>query len=76
MIKKVKISELREGDVLLDFKVWRGITKEEIEDLKRRRVKYVFIKEGVRYAPTFLFSLILLIFEKLFGITVLYFFVF
>jgi len=76
MIKKVKISELKEGDVLLDFKVWRGITKEEIEELKRRKVKYVFIKEGVRYAPTFLFSLILLIFEKLFGITVLYFFVF
>jgi len=76
MIKKVKISELKEGDVLLDFKVWRGITKEEIEELKKRKVKYVFIKEGVRYAPTFLFSLILLIFEKLFGITVLYFFVF
>ena len=76
MIRKVKISELKEGDVLLDFKVWRGITKEEIEELKKKGIKYVFVKEGVRYAPTFLFSLILLIYEKIFEIktNILFFF--
>ncbi|MEM5830385.1 MAG: hypothetical protein QXL82_02660 [Candidatus Aenigmatarchaeota archaeon] len=74
LIKKVKVSELKEGDVLLEFKVWRGITKKEIEELKRKKIKYVYVKEGVRYAPTFLFVLIVFIFEKIFGITIFSFY--
>lgn len=74
MIKKVPIRKIKEGDVLLDFKIWRGITKKEINQLRRRGIKYVYIKEGVRYAPTFLFVLILLIFEFVFSKTTLEFF--
>lgn len=74
MIKRIPINRLKEGDVLLDFKVWRGITKKEIEELKRKKIKYVYIKEGVRYAPTFLFTLILIILEKNFGIIIFEFF--
>lgn len=68
MIRKISINELKEGDVLLEFKVWKGITKKEIEELKTKNVKYVYIKEGVRYAPTFLFTLILIIYVKIFNI--------
>ncbi|MEM5828415.1 MAG: hypothetical protein QW197_02860 [Candidatus Aenigmatarchaeota archaeon] len=74
LIKKIKVSELKEGDVLLEFKFWRGITKKEIEELKRKGIKYVYVKEGVRYAPTFLFVLIVFIFEKVFGITIFSFY--
>lgn len=74
MIKKVHINQLKEGDVLLEFKIWRGITKKEIEELKKKKIKYVYIKEGVRYAPTFLFTLILIIFQKIFGLIVFEFF--
>ncbi|MBU5682316.1 MAG: hypothetical protein QXE43_00905 [Candidatus Aenigmatarchaeota archaeon] len=74
MIKRISINKLKEGDVLLDFKVWRGITKKEIEELKRKKIKYVYIKEGVRYAPTFLFTLILIVLEKIFGIVIFDFF--
>lgn len=74
MIKRVSITELKEGDVLYDFKTWRGITKKEIMELKKKGVRYVYIKEGVRYAPTFLFVLIFLILEKLFQLTILTFF--
>lgn len=74
MIKKIPIGKLKEGDVLVEFKVWRGITKEEIEELKKKKIKYVYVKEGVRYAPTFLFVLILIIFSKIFAATPLNFF--
>jgi Flp pilus assembly protein protease CpaA len=57
-IRKVKVSELKEGDVLKEFKLWIGITKEEIRKLKRKK-KYVLIKEGIRFAPVFLISFIL-----------------
>lgn len=70
MIRRIKVNELKEGDVLLEFKVWRGITKDEINRLKKSGTKYVYIKEGVRYAPTFLICLILLIFELFFSISI------
>lgn len=74
MIRKISIDKLKEGDVLLEFKVWRGITMDEIKRLKRKKIKYVFIKEGVRYAPTFLIVLLFLIFKKVFRISILDFF--
>lgn len=58
--KKVKTSELREGDVIIDDK-WKGLTKREVNKIKRER-SYVWIKEGVRFAPVFLFTLLISIF--------------
>ncbi len=51
--KKIRVSELREGDVLLDSKVWEGITKEQVKKIKKSEKKYVWVKEGVRFAPAF-----------------------
>jgi len=60
--KRIKISELREGDVLDDSKLWEGLTKEQIKKLQKSNKKYVVIKEGVRFAPTFPIALMFTIF--------------
>jgi Flp pilus assembly protein protease CpaA len=58
--RKVKTSELREGDVILDGR-WRGLTKKEIAEI-RRKGKYAWIKEGVRFAPVFIITMLISIF--------------
>ena len=56
--KKIPISELKVGDVPMDYKVWDGITEKELKRIKKSGKKYVWIKEGVRFAPTFPLALI------------------
>lgn len=51
--KKVPIAKLRVGDVLIDSKVWEGITEKQLKKVKKSGKKFVWIKEGVRFAPTF-----------------------
>ena len=51
--KKIVVSKLRVGDVLLESKVWDGITEKQLVKIKKSRKKFVWIKEGVRFAPTF-----------------------
>lgn len=55
--KKVKTSELREGDVVMDDK-WRGLKAEEVKELRKKK-KYIWVKEGVRFAPVFILTLII-----------------
>lgn len=55
--RKIPVSKLKVGDVLLESKVWEGITEKELKKIKRTR-KSVWIKEGARFAPTFLIALI------------------
>lgn len=54
--KEISVKELREGDVL-DGMVWRGLTKEEITDIRKEKKK-VTIKEGVRFVPVYFFALV------------------
>jgi len=56
--KRIPISKLKVGDVLLKSKLWEGITKKELRKIKRSGKKYVVIKEGVRFAPSFPLALI------------------
>lgn len=56
--KKISVSKLRVGDVLLRSKVWEGITKKEIRKIKRSGKKYIWIKEGVRFGPAFPLALL------------------
>jgi len=51
--KKIPVSNLRVGDVPLDYKIWEGITEKELKKIKKSRKKYIWIKEGVRFAPAF-----------------------
>jgi len=49
--KRIRSSELRKGDVLEEM-IWRGLTEEEVKDIKRKR-EFVVVKEGVRFIPVF-----------------------
>lgn len=58
--RKIPASKLREGDVLVSDK-WRGLTKKEVAELKEKGGE-VWIKEGVRFAPVFVITLLVTIF--------------
>ena len=63
--KKIPTSKLREGDVL-EKMIWRGLTKDEVIEI-RKKMKFVTIKEGVRFVPVFPIALIVtLLFGNLF----------
>lgn len=70
MIKKVKTSNLTEGDWLYEnIKVsrklikakWEGLSKEEIK-LLRKNKKEIFIRQGIPFSPVFLIGYIVLIY--------------
>jgi len=56
--KKIPISQLKVGDVPMDYKIWEGITEKELKKIKSSGKKYIWIKEGVRFAPAFPLALI------------------
>ncbi|MEM5853062.1 MAG: prepilin peptidase [Candidatus Aenigmatarchaeota archaeon] len=56
--RKIPVSKLKVGDVLMESKVWEGITEEELKKIKKSGKKFVWIKEGVRFAPTFPLALL------------------
>jgi preflagellin peptidase FlaK len=60
--KKIPVSQLKIGDVPLDFKVWEGVTEKDLAKIKKSGKKYIWIKEGVRFAPAFPLALLFTIF--------------
>lgn len=69
MVKKVKTSQLTEGDWLYeDLKIrkkiikatWDGLSKKDIRQIKKN-YKEVKIKQGIPFTPVFLFSFIILV---------------
>ncbi|HDD46289.1 MAG TPA: hypothetical protein ENG42_02350 [Candidatus Aenigmarchaeota archaeon] len=58
--KRILTKNLKEGDVLAGSK-WRGLNKKEIAKLRKRK-KYVWIKEGVRFAPVFPITMLVTLF--------------
>jgi hypothetical protein len=59
--KKIPVSKLKVGDVLLENRLWEGITEKELRKIKRTK-KFVWIKEGARFAPTFPLALLFTIY--------------
>jgi len=59
---KISISKLKVGDVLLDSKLFEGITEKELKKIKSSGKKYVWIKEGVRFGLAFPLALIFTLF--------------
>lgn len=55
--RKIPISKLKVGDVLMESKLWEGITKKELRKIKKTK-KFIWIKEGARFAPTFTLALL------------------
>ncbi|GBE19811.1 type IV leader peptidase family protein [archaeon BMS3Abin17] len=69
MVKKIKVSELTEGDWLYkDVKVgrklikasWNGLSKEDIKRIKKKH-RSIVIRQGVPFVPVFLISFLILI---------------
>lgn len=56
-VRRIPVSKLKVGDVLLSSKEWVGITEKELTKIKRK-YKYVKVKEGVRFGIVFFFALI------------------
>lgn len=67
--KRIPVSKLRVGDVLLSSKLWEGITEKELKKIKRSGKRYIRIKEGVRFGPAFPLALLFTIY---FGDTILF----
>lgn len=61
-IKRIHVKNLKVGDVLLESKRWDGIDKKTLMKIKKSGKKYVYVKTGVAFAPTFLIALIVTIF--------------
>jgi len=59
--KKISVSKLKVGDVLLENKLYKGITEKELKQIRKNK-KSVWIKEGVRFAPTFPLALLFTIY--------------
>lgn len=57
--KRISVKKLSKSHVI-ENGFWRGLKKEEIEKIKKEK-KYVYVKEGVRFAPVFLITEILTI---------------
>ncbi len=58
--RKIKTKDLKVGDVLISNR-WRGLRENEVKRLKREK-KEVWIKEGVRFAPVFLITMLVSLF--------------
>jgi Flp pilus assembly protein protease CpaA len=56
--KKIPVSKLKIGDVLIDSKLWEGITERQLKKVKKSGKRFVWIKEGVRFAPAFPLALL------------------
>ena len=68
MIERIKPSKLQEGDwILEDIKTDKliyskkslGVSKEQIELIKKHNIKDVLIKKGIPFVPSFLLGAIL-----------------
>lgn len=60
--RKIPTKELREGDMLLGERKLVGITREQLAKIKRSGKKFVWTKDGVRFAPAFPIALIFTLF--------------
>ncbi|MBS3055544.1 MAG: prepilin peptidase [Candidatus Aenigmarchaeota archaeon] len=60
--KKIPISKLKVGDVLLENKLFEGITQKEIKKLKSSGKRFVYVKEGVRFGMAFPLALLFTIY--------------
>lgn len=56
--KRIPVSHLKVGDVLNDSKLWEGITEKELKSIKRSGKKFVIVKEGIRFGPSFVLALL------------------
>ncbi|OGI15377.1 hypothetical protein A3K63_05700 [Candidatus Micrarchaeota archaeon RBG_16_49_10] len=56
--KRIPLAKLKEGDVILESKIWEGLTKKQVDEIKKSGKRYVWIKEGVRFTMAFPLALL------------------
>lgn len=56
--KKIPVSKLKVGDMLLDERRLVGISQHQVNKVKRSGKRFVWIKDGVRFAPAFPLALL------------------
>lgn len=56
--KRIPVSKLKIGDMLLERRELVGITRMELRQIKKSGKKYVWIKTGVRFVPVFFATLL------------------
>lgn len=56
--KRIPVSKLRVGDMLLENRLYEGLTAKEIRKIKKSGKKYVWIKTGIEFAPVFPLALL------------------
>jgi Flp pilus assembly protein protease CpaA len=56
--RAIPLAKLKIGDVLASSRQWEGVTAEQIAELRRKRVRIVEIKEGVRFGLVFPLALV------------------
>lgn len=59
LVKKVKVEKLKGDEVLANNKEIKSIDPKTLEKLKKTR-RYVYVKEGIRWVPTFAITLFVL----------------
>lgn len=60
--KKIPVSQLKVGDMLLQERKLVGITQQQLGKIKKSGKRFVWIKEGVRFAPAFPIALLFTLF--------------
>lgn len=60
--KKISVSKLRVGDMLMTERKLVGMTEKQISKIKKSGIKIVWIKEGVRFIPVFPIALLFTLF--------------
>lgn len=73
--KRIPISRLKIGDMLLKRRELKGVEEEELRKIKKSGKKFVWIKEGVCFAPAFSLALLFTLFLGD-GILLIKFFIF
>lgn len=64
LLKRISVDRLREGDWVISDKYKcgnEGVTKKDMEKMKRMKIKFVIVKEGMPFTPVFLFTYILVL---------------
>lgn len=60
--RKILVSKLKVGDMLMKQRKLTGITEKQLRNIRKSGTRYVWIKEGVRFAPAFVLALLFTVF--------------
>jgi len=60
--KRIPVKKLRVGDMLMKTRKLEGLTQSQVRRIKKSKMKYVWIKDGIRFIPAFPLALLFTIY--------------